>query len=286
MATRLVAQVIDVRQAQLFIDDAIVETSTLVERVFHQPIRHPANPLLSPEEPWEGPTMNYLSGVYRDQTSGLFRVWYVGVVNGGVPGMPKVFYPICTAHSKDGIHWQRPKLDSYAQLTGGPNNIVLHLDHGCIAAPNIIYEPEDPVAPWKLFIHHSPTTPCHYFVRHATSHDGLHWEWKTTTEDQVYAKLHDRMTVAVLDESGHTLDRYTQSNCEPLAGDFPAGVLTWSKGQQDLSPSIGGSLPDRSKKRTKGQQDLDPLIGKTIRLRFFLKQAEIFSFHSTDGSSL
>ena len=198
IAMSLHAQDLDVRQTQLFLDDAIIESSTLVERVLHQPIRHPANPLLSPREPWEGSTMNYLSGVFRDESTGLFRVWYVGVVNGGVPGMPKVFYPVCTAHSRDGIHWQRPKLDSHAHLTGGPNNIVLHLDHGCIAAPNIIHEPEDQAAPWKLFIHHSPRTPCHYFVRYATSQDGLHWEWKTTTKNKVYAKLHDRMT-AMLD---------------------------------------------------------------------------------------
>ena len=74
-----VADEIDVREAQLFLDDGVIESSTLVERVMHQPIRHPANPLLSPEEPWEGTTMNYLSGVFRDEESGLFRVFYVGV---------------------------------------------------------------------------------------------------------------------------------------------------------------------------------------------------------------
>ena len=54
-----VADEIDVRQAQLFLDDGVIESSTLVERVMHQPIRHPANPLLTPEKPWEGPTMNF-----------------------------------------------------------------------------------------------------------------------------------------------------------------------------------------------------------------------------------
>ena len=168
-------ETIDVRQAQLFLDDAIIESSMLVERVLHQPIRHPSNPLFGPAEPWEGSTMNYLSGVFLDRTTGQFRIYYVGVVSGNVPGMPKVFYPICTAHSEDGIHWKRPKLAHYSDLTGGPNNIVLHLDQGCIAAPNIIYDPEDPESPWKLLIHHSPGTPCHYFVRLATSQDGIYW---------------------------------------------------------------------------------------------------------------
>lgn len=193
----LAGAVIDVRQAQLFLDDAIIASSTLVERICHQPIRHPSNPLLQPREPWEGTTMNYLSGVFFDRSSRRFRVYYVGVVNGNVPRMPKVFYPICTAESEDGIHWERPKLEHNAHLTGGPNNIVLHLERGCVAAPNIIYEPDDPEAPWKLLIHHSPGTPCHYFVRLATSKDGIHWHWITTAEDKVDGRLHDRMTAMI-----------------------------------------------------------------------------------------
>lgn len=210
---------IDVRQAQLFLDDSVVESSTLVRRVLHKPIRHPLNPLLRPEKPWEGPTMNYLSGVFFDQTTERFRVFYVGVVNGGIPGMPKVFYPICTAESTDGIHWRRPELTHYAHLTGGPNNIVLHLDHGCVAAPNIIYEPEDKQAPWKLLIHHSPRTPCHYFVRMATSMDGISWDWVTTAEDAVYAKLHDRMT-ALADRSNPEFP-YLLLGRPSLSRDYP-----------------------------------------------------------------
>lgn len=61
--------------------------------------------------------------------------------------MLKVFYPICTAHFKHGIHWVRPKRDTYSHLTGCKNNLVLHLDHGCIAAPNIIYKSENTNAP-------------------------------------------------------------------------------------------------------------------------------------------
>jgi hypothetical protein len=150
---------IDVRESQLFLDDEIIESTTLIERILHQPIRHSANPLLAPEKPWEGSTMNYLGGVFKDEKSGLFRAWYVGVVAGGVPDMPKVYFPICTIQSVDGIHWERPKLDTYADLTGCKNNIVLHIDRGCTAAPNIIYDSSDPDEPWKLVIHHSIKSP-------------------------------------------------------------------------------------------------------------------------------
>jgi hypothetical protein len=65
--------------------------------------------------------------------------------------------------------------------------------------------------------------------------------------------------VAVLDQDGHSIPDFEDSKCVALAGDFPAGVPVWSEGSQDL----------------------DELVGRTIRLRFFLRQAEIFSFRST-----
>jgi len=183
---------IDVRETQLFIDDAIIESTTLLQRVIHQPIRYSMNPLFSPEEPWEGTGLNYLGGVFRDEKTGQFRAWYVGTVSGNVPGMPKVFFPICLITSQDGIKWTRPKLDVNSHLTGGPNNIVLHLESGCIAAPNILHNPDDAQRPWKLIIHHSPTTPCRYNVRLASSADGVHWQWET--EGGFHAGFHDRLT--------------------------------------------------------------------------------------------
>ncbi|MCX6625837.1 MAG: hypothetical protein NTY38_33200, partial [Acidobacteria bacterium] len=182
----------DVRQSQLFVDDEIIESSTLLQRIIHQPIRYSLNPLLSAEEPWEGNGINYLGGVFRDEKTGQFRAWYVGTVGGNVPGMPKVFFPICLITSEDGIHWIRPRLTVNSHLTGGPNNIVLHLESGCAGAPNILHDPSDKDRPWKLIIHHSPGTPCHYNVRMASSADGVNWRWETA--NGFYAGFHDRLT--------------------------------------------------------------------------------------------
>ena len=66
------------------------------------------------------------------------------------------------------------------------------------------------------------------------------------------------LQVAVLDKDGQEIPGYEHSESDILAGDFPAGVPSWSDKPQNL----------------------DPLIGQTIRLRFFLRQAEIFSFRS------
>ena len=55
---------IDVRQSQLFVDDEIIQSQTLLERVVHQPTRYSENPILRPEMPWEIPTLSFVAGVY------------------------------------------------------------------------------------------------------------------------------------------------------------------------------------------------------------------------------
>jgi hypothetical protein len=51
-----------VGQAQLFLDDGIIEHSTLLKRFVHQPVRSPLNPVCKPEAPYTnvtGPCRGY-----------------------------------------------------------------------------------------------------------------------------------------------------------------------------------------------------------------------------------
>ena len=63
----------------------------------------------------------------------------------------------------------------------------------------------------------------------------------------------------VLDEQGHALPGYSREQSDPLFNDVIAGVPTWS-----MKP-----------------QNFDHLIGNRIRLRFYLREAEIYSFRSS-----
>ncbi len=54
----------DVRYAQLFLDDEIVEQTVRLQRVVHQPHKHYANPIYTVGAPWEGNGVVYLAGVY------------------------------------------------------------------------------------------------------------------------------------------------------------------------------------------------------------------------------
>jgi hypothetical protein len=62
--------------------------------------------------------------------------------------------------------------------------------------------------------------------------------------------------VEIQDAEGKPIDGYTLADCPPIFGDRPAKVVRWK--------GIGG--------------DVRPLAGKPIRLRFLLKDADLYSF--------
>ena len=78
-----------------------------VRRVFHQPKKHPANPLI----PGDDQSASWLS-VLRDGSDGPFRMWYQ--CNQPFTGR-KGLYRNCIAYaeSKDGVRWERPSLDLF-----------------------------------------------------------------------------------------------------------------------------------------------------------------------------
>ena len=76
---------------QLFVDDFLVEETSL-ERVFHRPDYHPANPVLRPTTRWEKydeyaertktrsnpAAIPFSDGVFYDPQDRLFKMWYMG----------------------------------------------------------------------------------------------------------------------------------------------------------------------------------------------------------------
>lgn len=100
-------------KAQLFLDDYLIGRSVNVCRRMKQPIRHPANPLIVPEHPWEQPVgMNCYPAVLYDEELGRFRCWYMagdeaGKVIADPPGLNLGKYYVCYAESQDGLHWEK-----------------------------------------------------------------------------------------------------------------------------------------------------------------------------------
>lgn len=104
---------------QLFVDDFLIEQTTL-ERSFHQPDYHPDCPVLRAETPWEHHRARdipfaapFSDGVWYDPDDQLLKMWYMA-------GTGLTFG---YATSEDGVHWERPTLNS--ERVGGENILTI-----------------------------------------------------------------------------------------------------------------------------------------------------------------
>jgi len=95
---------------QLFLDDVPLASVEKVVRRIHPARKHPANPVLAPEQDLEGDLALLYGSVIEDQEG--YRMWYLSG-NG-----------VHVAESEDGIAWTKPTLDRVT-LDGRKTNIVI-----------------------------------------------------------------------------------------------------------------------------------------------------------------
>ncbi|MAE28198.1 MAG: hypothetical protein CMJ87_04335 [Planctomycetes bacterium] len=182
----------DVCKTQLFLDDEIIEQTVRLQRVIHQPQKHPLNPLYTVGAPWEGEGMVYLGGVYIDPKDQLWKAWYATLYP---PAYPEITFAICLITSSDGIQWERPELDVYRGHNGEKTNIVLDMGKvGGTCAPTIIYEPEHEPTPWTLIISSAVYGSWDYKAYILRSADGVHWEWERPQPNGIAHGMGDRCT--------------------------------------------------------------------------------------------
>lgn len=156
-----------------------------VKRVLHQAKKHPANPLITGDDPshlW----------VLRE-ADGKFRMWYQANVKNAEVSTGKGIYStsVAYAESQDGVHWEKPALDLFpdAKQFFLPRNCVLHrLDQPqCESnAPQILDVPEKDRRGFRYIMLYTMSTAPLNGIRLIGSHDGVHWDEKN---DMRIAKL-------------------------------------------------------------------------------------------------
>ena len=85
----------------LFLDDEEVQDHP----DFTRKVQHPQrlqDPVLEPDRPWEGESVEVWGSVLYDDEEGIFKMWYRTF-----EGSPR-----CYATSKDGVSWDKPDLGS------------------------------------------------------------------------------------------------------------------------------------------------------------------------------
>jgi predicted GH43/DUF377 family glycosyl hydrolase len=110
------------RAVQLFVDDTLIDRMERVTRGLHYPERAPENPVLKPDQPWEGTVILQPGTVLFDEGEQIFKMWYNTLP---VKDKPDIEEFICYAVSRDGIHWTKPALGIVEFRGSTANNILL-----------------------------------------------------------------------------------------------------------------------------------------------------------------
>ena len=151
---------------QLFLDNYVIDRMDGVHKVLHQANRHPNNPILLPEHPWEGRALE-APIVFWDEDLERFRMYYWAQHSDAIY--------TCYATSEDGIRWDRPVLGLHEGPDGSKdNNIVLRGEGTQVRTRYVVRNPysDDPARKYvAMYIDNVPGLT--EFI--AYSPDGLRW---------------------------------------------------------------------------------------------------------------
>ncbi len=107
----------------LFIDDEGIQDHPGFVRKVQQPQRLQSEPVLRPDRPWEGTSVQSKISVLYDHEEDLFKMWYFSVDIASYRRGGGGIY-VCYATSKDGIQWEKPELGLVPVEGAAANNIV------------------------------------------------------------------------------------------------------------------------------------------------------------------
>jgi hypothetical protein len=102
-------------QPQLFLDDYLIAKMINVRRALNPPVKHPANPVIVQDQPWEKRMLEIYGTVLYDEQMKKFKCWYLGSESPtAIPDTPEApgtaEYYQCYAESDDGVHWIKPMI--------------------------------------------------------------------------------------------------------------------------------------------------------------------------------
>ena len=198
---------------QFFFDNLIIEGAQNLTRRVHKPVKDQRSPLIRKDRPWEHVTYFTVSSwrVIRDPEEGLFKCWYEDW-QFREPVKPGEYLHDPTtnpsrylfAHSRDGVHWEKPLLDVVKE-DGRKTNIVFgDPEFGSVHSGYVFLDPLEKKRERRYKIFFNRRTP--QFTRYeiASSPDGIHWTpWEDLpTLGWLGSHLGDVLTISV-DQYAH-----------------------------------------------------------------------------------
>jgi len=131
---------------RLFADGWMIQRMNGLSRTLHTIQKHPLNPLLTAEMPWEKPCVLLYGAVMYDpqRNHDRFRMWYLCYTpkyNADYSQRLEKTGRIAYAVSRDGIAWKRPRLGLHTFAGSTANNIVIP---GPWGVASVHFDPRDP----------------------------------------------------------------------------------------------------------------------------------------------
>ena len=171
--------------AHLLLDSRVVDQAQNARLTVGTVQKHPRNPLMAEDRPWEVRFDNLYANVLRDPADGLYKCWYSPfIVDRSAKGMtldqrhderyrppPGREMGVCYAVSKDGLKWEKPELGVVEFAGSKANNLVLRGPHG--AGVTRDDDESDPQRRYKMFRAED--------MRYSA--DGVHWGEAVASED-------------------------------------------------------------------------------------------------------
>jgi len=155
---------------QLFLDDFGIGRLTGLTRELHQPQRHPGNPVLRGEHPWEKSSASVYGTMLYDSATKKFRLWYLcspeppksgrkWVEVGGYRRVTNTTL-LAYAESEDAVHWKKPELGQLSFEGSKQNNLIkIGIDNP--EGVGVLFDPHDDDAArrYKAFFWDRRLTP-------------------------------------------------------------------------------------------------------------------------------
>jgi len=166
-------------QRQLFLDDALIESTERTMRRLNPAVKSKLNPIIRRDRPWEGEDLRIAWVIFDDQRQ-LFRMRYSSTTmtaegrdTVGETRVNEGQSVICEAFSVDGVHWTKPELGLVDFAGNRANNLVPSDQH----LSYFFQDPHDPdpARRYKAHVRKGSTREKGMTFELYTSADAYHW---------------------------------------------------------------------------------------------------------------
>ena len=240
---------------QLFVDNDRVAVMQNIRRTYHSVEKHPQNPVIRKVEPWEAERGTWGSIIY-DQEESIFKAWYGGESGRqkeSIPGSLSPCHVLCYATSRDGVHWDLPRLGMNDAFGTKENNVVIGDDRldGLCHWESLHKDPFDPnperrykAIGWSSYDWNGPMSG----IYSMSSPDGLHWNLSPEPIVHFHPRPGTKDLGPIGDAQAMMVDtrkkryvaflRQSPNRVFSVSEDF----VTWTPPAISMKPRDGGSL--------------------------------------------